>query len=79
MADRITPSHGQKSDLVEDILLSCSPHNNPVNYIDEPAFDRPGWIRTTCKICACFVGYRQIKKEVKPDDVTRQLQLELKC
>ncbi|HVA50160.1 MAG TPA: hypothetical protein VNH11_27590 [Pirellulales bacterium] len=34
----------------------CSPHNNPANYLDGPA--PGGMVRSTCKICGRFIGYR---------------------
>lgn len=36
----------------------CLQHNNPKDWLDEPATARPGWIRSTCRRCGAFVGYR---------------------
>jgi hypothetical protein len=37
---------------------SCSPHNDATNYIDKPDPYRHGWIKTTCRQCGKFIGYR---------------------
>ncbi len=36
----------------------CGQHINPNDWSDEPTLERPGWIRTTCKLCGAFIGYR---------------------
>lgn len=36
----------------------CADHNDPSQWRDEPARDRRGWIRTVCKKCNTFIGYR---------------------
>jgi hypothetical protein len=33
-------------------------HNDETNWRDEPQPDRRGWIRTVCKKCNAFIGYR---------------------
>jgi hypothetical protein len=38
--------------------MACIPHNDTENYIDIAVGGR---IRTTCRICKRFIGYRQIK------------------
>ena len=48
----------RKADVLTTLRSRCRPHNNPSNYIDLPDIRRPGWVRTTCKLCNCFVGYR---------------------
>jgi hypothetical protein len=46
-------------------LRRCSPHNKPANYIDEAAPNRPGWIRSTCRECGAFIGYRPVSDKIK--------------
>ena len=46
-----------KPELVEH-LRPCRPHNNPANYIDAEV--QPGVIRTTCRVCGRFIGYRYL-------------------
>lgn len=36
------------------------PHFRPENYVDEPPV--AGKIRTHCKICGDFIGYRPVRK-----------------
>jgi hypothetical protein len=47
-----------KQQVLEHIAGQCRPHNNPANYVDTPAPGRPGWTRTSCRVCGRFVGYR---------------------
>lgn len=45
--------------------MTCSPHNNPDNYIESPKGNR---IVIHCKVCGRFVGYKPTnKKESKKD------------
>lgn len=45
-----------KSILIQHFTANaCLPHNNPENYVDERVRQR---IRTTCRVCGKFVGYR---------------------
>lgn len=46
-----------KPELVEH-LRPCRPHNDSANYID--AETQPGAIRTTCRVCGRFIGYRYL-------------------
>lgn len=36
----------------------CGQHIDPRDWLDQPAANRPGWIRTTCKCCGALIGYR---------------------
>lgn len=36
----------------------CWTHTDPREWLDEPAHRRPGFIRSTCRRCGGFVGYR---------------------
>lgn len=37
----------------------CDAHNEPANWETQPAPGRKGWLRTTCKTCGAFIGYRR--------------------
>lgn len=41
----------------------CLTHTNPADWLDEPARNRPGYIRTVCRRCGCFLGYRPAEPE----------------
>lgn len=45
-----------KAALIASLTGSCSPHNNPLNYIDVSTGD--GRLMTTCRECDRFIGYR---------------------
>ena len=36
----------------------CRQHIDRREWLDEPAASRPSWIRTTCRLCGGFIGYR---------------------
>ena len=38
----------------------CLQHIDPKNWLDATVAGRPGWIRTTCRRCEAFVGYRPV-------------------
>lgn len=56
--EAVALAQDHKPELINLLTQSCQPHNNPENYIDVPAPNRPGWIRTTCRVCGRFIGYR---------------------
>lgn len=56
--EAVVLARDHKPELIDLLSQSCQPHNNPENYIDVPAPNRPGWIRTTCRVCGRFIGYR---------------------
>ena len=56
--EAVVLARDHKPELIDLLSQSCQPHNNPENYIDVPAPNRPGWIRTTCRVCSRFIGYR---------------------
>ena len=35
-------------------------HIHPRSWVDEPIHN--GWIRTTCRVCGGFIGYRRVRK-----------------
>ena len=47
-------------------MSRCEAHGEPSQWEDEPAPYRPGWIRSTCRICGGFVGYR-LKRNATPE------------
>lgn len=57
-AEAVAIARNHKPELVAYLRPNCNPHNNAGNYIDEPAISRPGWVRSTCRVCGRFVGYR---------------------
>lgn len=38
---------------------TCSPHNNVAHFVDAADPHRSDWIRTTCRECGKFIGYRR--------------------
>ena len=45
-------------DELLDALAACAGHTDKRLFHDEPAPNRKGWIRTTCKVCGRWLGYR---------------------
>ena len=60
--DDVVVLRDHKSAVLESLRSRCRPHNNPDNYIDVPDDRRPSWVRSTCKLCGCFVGYRDTNR-----------------
>jgi hypothetical protein len=58
-AEAVELAKPHKAALVAYLSRSCSPHNDPSNYIDAPAPLRHGWIKTTCRQCGKFIGHRR--------------------
>jgi hypothetical protein len=58
-SEAVALARDHKAELIDLLTQSCQPHNKPENYIDAPAPNRPGWIRTTCRVCGRFIGYRR--------------------
>ncbi|WP_144059762.1 TubC N-terminal docking domain-related protein [Rhodopirellula sallentina] len=56
--DDVVALRESKTEILEALRSRCRPHNDPDNYIEVPVDRRPGWVRATCKLCGCFVGYR---------------------
>ncbi|MBX3421541.1 MAG: hypothetical protein KF752_08295 [Pirellulaceae bacterium] len=57
-ADAVALARDRKPELIDLLSQSCQPHTKPENYIEGRAPNRPGWIRTTCRVCGRFIGYR---------------------
>ena len=56
--DDVVVLRDHKSSVLESLRSRCQPHNKPENSVDAAAPNRPGWIRTTCRVCGRFIGYR---------------------
>lgn len=57
-AEAVALARDHKPALIEYLRSNCQPHNTPANYMDKPVPNRPGWIRSTCRVCGRFVGFR---------------------
>lgn len=57
--EAVALARDHKPALLAHLHPNCKPHNNPDNYIDTPATNRLGWIRSTCRVCGRFIGYRR--------------------
>ncbi len=66
-SEAVALARDHKPELIELLTKNCRPHNKPQNYIDAPDPSRPGWIRSTCSICGCLVGYRPVNMKNKVD------------
>jgi len=43
--------------------LKCPQHTDPREWLGGPASGRLGWIRTTCRRCGGFIGYRTVSNQ----------------
>ena len=48
--------------LARGTSVRCSQHIDPQDWLDKPAPGRPGWVRTNCRRCETFIGYRHQNK-----------------
>lgn len=55
----VTALRQLKQQVIDHIAGQCRPHTNPDNYVDTPAPGRPGWTRSSCRVCGRFIGYRR--------------------
>lgn len=43
--------------------MACENHNDPAKWRDEDKLDSRGYIRTVCRDCGAFIGYRPKNKK----------------
>jgi hypothetical protein len=50
---------GRAAIVAQQPPMGCMVHIDERRWLDEPATGRPGYVRTTCRDCGAFIGYRQ--------------------
>ncbi|MFN7878070.1 MAG: hypothetical protein ACK5PB_22315 [Pirellula sp.] len=46
-------------------VVVCGIHSPPFDVVEEPEPRRPDWIRSTCRLCGRFLGYRPMQNSVQ--------------
>lgn len=46
-------------------VVGCGIHSPPFDAVEEPEPRRPDWIRSTCRLCGRFLGYRPMQNSVQ--------------
>ena len=74
LADRMK---AHKGELLAVLHSDQCRHIDSECYRDAPAPGRPGWIRTTCRTCDRFIGYRHAHDHYRRQDAAADKAIEM--